>query len=423
MERSRWTRRAAALVGLGACLITTATATPVSASAPDGRAGAPDGTLVLGHLAPQTGELARVLDSLRVPVQLAVDEINAAGGVLGAPVGLVPGDEGVDPATAEATVTQMLDGGVDAIIGPASSDTALAILDDVRDRALVCSGTNSAAALSTAGPRRSGGRYFRTAAPDRFQGPAIAAQIAAAGHERVSVLARDDPDGALWRRTLVRTLRDAGVRVPAVVTYDEGADPAPAVTDALAPSPDAVVVLGELDDGAAVVQALVAAGAGPQQLPTYGTDAMRSAGFAELVDPITPGVVAGLAGAAPAVAPAVPNPFHETLFRAGVEPVFSAHQYDCTILTALAAVKAGSDDPRRMARAFASNLKGEDDCDSFATCRDLLEAGQSIHYRGASSRFERFGRHEPNEGVYQPWAYDAEGIPRDADPSTQITVP
>ena len=45
-----------------------------------------DGTLVLGALLPQSGDLAVIYDALRVPVQIAVDEINAAGGVNGRPV-------------------------------------------------------------------------------------------------------------------------------------------------------------------------------------------------------------------------------------------------------------------------------------------------------------------------------------------------
>jgi branched-chain amino acid transport system substrate-binding protein len=388
-----------------------------------GEADAADAPLVIGQLAPQTGELAPILDSLRAPVQLAIDEVNAAGGVNGAPVGFVPGDEGDDVATARTAVTGMLDFGVDAIVGPASSSTALAILKTTKGASIVCSGSNTSDTLTTEGPRRSGGLYFRTSPPDRFQGPALAEQIVADGHRRVAVLARDDAYGDTFTATLPRALGDRGAKVT-VVRYDPARDDLAApVRKALASDPDAVAVVGLRDDAAAAVRALVAAGSGPQQRPIYGTDGLYSSGFAELVDPVNPGVVAGLMGTAPAAAPAgVASPFHGAFAATGIDPVFSAHAYDCTILTALAAVKAGSDDPRRMARAFRANLEGERDCDTFASCRDLLEAGETIHWRGASSRFERFGRFEPREGVYQPWTYDADGIPRDDDPTTQVTI-
>ncbi len=409
----------AAVCGASALLLSGAL--PASAGPTRGNA---DGALVIGHLAPETGELAPILDSLRVPVQLAVEEINSAGGVNGQPALFAPGDEGTDAGTARQTVAMMLENGADAIVGPASSSTALAILDTTKDRALVCSGTNSAEALTKQGPRRSGGLYFRTAPPDRLQGRALAEQILAAGHRRVAVVARDDRFGSSLAGSLVRSLREGGAKVPVVVRYDpDSTDLTAEVQQALDATPQAVAVIGQLDDGAAVVRALVGEGAGPQELATYGSDALYSARFAELVDPQNPVVVAGLSGTAPAAAPAgITSPFHDALAVAGIDPVFSAHSYDCTILTALAAVTAKSDDPKRMAKVFASNLKGANDCNTFAACRDLLVAGETIHWRGASSTFDHFGRFEPTEGVYQPWSYDADGTPRDGDPSTQITV-
>jgi branched-chain amino acid transport system substrate-binding protein len=380
-----------------------------------------DGALVLASLAPETGELAPLLESLRAPVRLAVDEINAAGGIEGAPVTLLTGDEGGDPALTHQTLAALIEAGADAIVGPASSSTARVLLDDVRGRTIVCSGTNSAASLTRRAPRRAGGRYFRVAPPDGLQGRALAELILAAGHRRVAVIAREGPDG--MARALVRSLRDGDANVPVVARPRTDADVAAAGERALAEDPDAVAILASRDGGAAIVRELAAAGAGPQQVPTYATATLRSSGFGALVDPADPGIVAGLAGVAPAAAPAnVASPFHEALAATGIESVFSAHAYDCTILLALAAAKAESDDPARMAAAFASNLKGANDCDTFAGCRDLLAAGQTIHYRGASSRFDRFGRFEPREGVYQPWAYDSGGVPRDGDPSSQITV-
>jgi len=418
VRRSRWTRGAATTIALGLSL--TLGMLPAAA----GSSANVDGALVLGHLGPETGELAPVLESLRTPVRLAVGEINAAGGIDGTPVTLLTGDEGADATTAGQALDTMLDAGADAIIGPASSSTALEILDAAKGRALVCSGSNSAAALTKEGPRRSGNLYFRTSPPDRFLGPALAEQILAAGHRGVALIARDDAFGDLVASTLAKALRDGGAKVPAVVRYDPDSDDvSPQVERALDATPQAVAVIGQLEDGAAVVRALVAAGAGPQQLPIYGTDTLYSSAFAELVDPVNPGVVAGLSGTAPASAPSgVTSPFHDAFAVTGIDPVFSAHSYDCTILTALAAVKARSDDPTKMAKVFVSNLKGANDCSTFAACRDLLVAGKTIHWRGASSSFEQFGKFEPTEGVYQPWAYDTDGTPRDGDPATQVTI-
>jgi branched-chain amino acid transport system substrate-binding protein len=137
-----------------------------------------------------------------------------------------------------------------------------------------------------------------------------------------------------------------------------------------------------------------------------------------------PSIVTRIKGVAPAETPfGVQSPFPAALAARGVAPVFSAATYDCTILTALAAVKAKSDDPVKLKAAFGANLHGQRDCTTFAACARLLDAHTSIHWRGASSNFDRFGSFEPGEGTYDVWYYDAGGNAVTSDPSAQIRVP
>src|SRR5207302_294754 len=83
-----------------------------------------NGTLTFGQLAPQTGQLSNVVQSLTAPVTMAVEEINGAGGVLGQPVGYSLADDGTNPDVAVASLEQLVEGGgADAIIGPATSGT------------------------------------------------------------------------------------------------------------------------------------------------------------------------------------------------------------------------------------------------------------------------------------------------------------
>jgi hypothetical protein len=53
----------------------------------------------------------------------------------------------------------------------------------------------------------------------------------------------------------------------------------------------------------------------------------------------------------------------------------------------------------------------------------LLRAGSTIHWRGASSSFDRFGAYEPNEGVYDVWSYGPAGDVAIAGASAQVRVP
>ena len=146
-----------------ALLASLALASPSGAEARE----AADGRLVIGNLVPETGPQATLLDSLRVPVQLAVDEVNAAGGVNGAPVALVTGDEGESLDVARATFDRMVTtDGVDAVVGPSGSATTLALVRQIaKHKVLSCSGSDTAAAITSAS---ADGYYFRTAPPDRL---------------------------------------------------------------------------------------------------------------------------------------------------------------------------------------------------------------------------------------------------------------
>jgi branched-chain amino acid transport system substrate-binding protein len=172
------------------------------------------------------------------------------------------------------------------------------------------------------------------------------------------------------------------------------------------------------------VSSMTAAGVGPGQVTVYAPDGMQSPTFHTLVDPTNPALVAGIVGTAPASAPANgETAFTAALRKAGVEPIFSAYYYDCTILTALAALQAHSDDSTKMRAVFAKSLTGKNDCSTFAACATLLAAGKTIHYRGASSRFDVWDRTEPGQGTYDVWSYAPNGAVVMGTPNQQIRVP
>lgn len=410
-------------VCLAAAIGYSLTSAALAADTTGRRPSSGDGTLAIASLAPETGALQSLRDSLRVPVELAVSEINAAGGVNGTPVTLANGDEGSDVATARATIATFADAGIDAVIGPTAPAMVLGVIGDVRKaRMLMCSGTDTLAPVTA---RSSDGFYFRTAPGPRLQGLALAELVLADGHERVAILRRDDFFGDDVGAAAKRGLRTGGARIVADVVYDPDAETfGEQVRTAVRRGPEAVIVVGFDDEGARVVESLVARDNGPAATAIYGPDTFQSLGFSAAVDPANPATVAGIKGTAPAPAPSgIESPFHSQLENRGIPPVFSSHVYDCTILAALAAVKAESDDPDAMKRAFAKNLRGKSDCNTFATCVALLAAGKTIHWRGASSGFERFRTFEPGSGSFDTWAYDAGGQPVTDAATSQIDVP
>src|SRR4051812_17339465 len=67
-----------------------------------------DGALSLGQLAPVTGPVSTIASSFTTPVQLAVDEMNLAGGVNGKPVTVTVADDASAIPTARAALTSLV---------------------------------------------------------------------------------------------------------------------------------------------------------------------------------------------------------------------------------------------------------------------------------------------------------------------------
>jgi branched-chain amino acid transport system substrate-binding protein len=81
----------------------------------------------IGHLTPKTGFLGALGEYATLGIQLAVDEINAAGGVNGKQLGMISEDS-INPDTATTKAQRMIErDNVDFLIGEISSASALAI--------------------------------------------------------------------------------------------------------------------------------------------------------------------------------------------------------------------------------------------------------------------------------------------------------
>ena len=88
--------------------------------------------LKIGFLADFSGPLAEFGPVTQTGVQLAIDHINAAGGVFGQDIILVTGDTQVDPTQGVEEARRLVEvEGVHAIVGPLSSTVTLAVSESV----------------------------------------------------------------------------------------------------------------------------------------------------------------------------------------------------------------------------------------------------------------------------------------------------
>jgi branched-chain amino acid transport system substrate-binding protein len=99
-------------------------------TAPSGSGSTPSGEtqgVVIGHYASMTGNTAHFGQDTDKAVHLAVDEANAAGGVLGKPVKVITLDDRGDSAEAANAVTRLIDvEHVNALVGEVASSLSLA---------------------------------------------------------------------------------------------------------------------------------------------------------------------------------------------------------------------------------------------------------------------------------------------------------
>jgi hypothetical protein len=222
------------------------------------------GVLKVGMLLPLTGSLAFLGPPEVAGVQLAVNEINAAGGVLGAPVELVPGDSG-DTSTniASQTVASHQQAGVNAIVGAASSDVTKTVIDTVTQAGiLMFSPANTSDSFTT---YNDNGLYFRTAPPDLFQGQVLADLISKEGNQSVGILAQNGEYGTGLAQVIADNLANAGLGEDVVkqVYYDPNAsDFSDVVQQMVDLNPDAIVVVG-FDESSRIIQVMNEQGIGP----------------------------------------------------------------------------------------------------------------------------------------------------------------
>lgn len=83
-------------------------------------------TIKIGSARAMTGLVASSFAPLYVGVKIAVEEINAAGGMLGKKIEIIEADDESSPAKEPAVMRKLIDGGAQAILGPVGSSHTLA---------------------------------------------------------------------------------------------------------------------------------------------------------------------------------------------------------------------------------------------------------------------------------------------------------
>jgi len=359
--------------------------------------------LVLGSLLPETGDLAFLGEGMIAATEMAVADMNEAGGVLGQDVELISADEGDQAGTVREGADRLIGSGVDGIVGAASSGQSLEVLDTITGAGVLqCSGSNTSPTFT----EEDEDLYFRTAPSDALQGPVLADLVAAQGHSEVGILARADDYGQGLADATATALEGVGATVVAQEIYDPDTATFDAEVSQMQDAGAGAVVLISFEEGVSILQSLIESGMGPQDIGIFGADGLRSEGLPTEVEPGNPNALDGMRGTAPD--PGADEDFLQRLDESAgglEETVFAAQKYDCAVLTGLAAIAADSTDGAEMADNVIGLLQGDNECTSFEECAELLRNGESIAYRGPSGVTQLTEAGDPASGTYEIWRY------------------
>jgi branched-chain amino acid transport system substrate-binding protein len=164
------------------------------------------------------------------------------------------------------------------------------------------------------------------------------------------------------------------------------------------------------EEGAQILQGLIEAGLGPDRVGVYGADGLRSEELPSLVAPRDPARLAGMKGTAPASAANEEYVRQLKRFAPELKELqFAPQVFDCVTTIALAAEKAGTDDPGVFAKEIVGITRDGDKCTTFAACKALIQAGRDVDYDGVSGPLDFTDAGEPGQATIEVYTYDDKG--------------
>lgn len=339
-----------------------------------------DGTLTVGSLLPSTGDLAFLGPPEFAGVDLAVKDINEAGGVLGKDVVASKADSGDGtPKIAPGSVDKLLGAKVDTIIGAASSSVSLSVIDKIINAGVVhFSPANTSTAFDTYDDK---GMYFRTAPSDVLQGNVLGNLVLQDGAKSVAILARQEAYGEALADNTEKTIKDQGGNVAAKVLYSVDATSYTSEVQKIKDAkPDAIVLIS-FNEATKIIPEFESAGIGPQDVQTYFVDGNT----ADYSKDFPKGTLEGIKATYPGAE--LKDDFRKRMLE--VDPklkdfTYGPESYDATVMSALAAEAAKNDSGEAIASELVNISRDGEACTTFADCVKLLKAGEDIDYNGVS---------------------------------------
>jgi len=370
-----------------------------------GAAFAQQATFSIGALTPNTGAGAPYGGGMSKAIEIAVAEINAAGGAKGAKLVVATEDSQSSPQAAVLGAKKLLSvSGARALIGLWSSGESLAVMPLTNEANVLLMHTSGAPALSGA-PVNDRKLGFRFQATNTRFGRAFAEIAKREGFTRPATMAFNNASGLGNTEGFATAWKAAGKELVGSVVYEPNRPSYRSeLQSVLRGKPDVIVTGSYLADTTIILREWYQSGIDTRWIiPGWAANA-------DLIKALGPQVTEGIISVETVSNEAAPSYKHyvEVATKAGINVqgnAYAAMAYDEAVILGLAVQALGptASGPDLAKKVREIGNAGGTPVYTFAEGKKKLEAGERVSYIGASSalNFDEFNDVTPDFGAWK----------------------
>jgi len=390
-----------------AAVVLAACASSSSSSTSGG--GTSGGPVTYGVLSCFTGRLASLGQAMLQGSQVAISEVNSAGGVLGRKLQLTTGDTSCDVADGVTATNQMLTKNISGVIGPETQEiNGVEPILDANHQVDEFQGGD------TARDHQTDPYFFRDSPSDSQLGVAMALYGHMQHYTKAVMLFYSDPAAQTFLKPVSQTFTKLGGTILSSVTVTpDQTSYLSQVRQVIALHPQVIFTQEDPPTAAVLFREFKQLGGG--NIPWIGTDVTSGSDFIKAIGAPTAHAVltsvygTSVTGAANTAFINLFNQLFPTQKTAG--PLANAnYAYDAVISLALADDYAKTLDGTTVAHDMTkvTNPPGTA-CYTYASCLTLIKAGTKINYEGASGDLN-YNQYNNTFGPYGAFKVNTAGV-------------
>jgi branched-chain amino acid transport system substrate-binding protein len=361
------------------------------------------GTLRIGSLCPISGGGSTYGSGMQKAIEIAVAEVNGAGGAGGRKLELFSEDGQTKPAAAVLAAKKLIEvNKVQAILGTWSSGVTLAVMPLTDAAGIIEMNTSGAPAISTQDTTDLVGRFQAT--NDQI-GAAFAAAAEKRGFKRAATMAFNNASGLGNVEGFRKVYEKKHGKVVGSVVYEPNRPSyRTELQQVLATKPDVIVMGSYLPFSTIILREWYQTGQDAKWiLPGWAANADL---VKALGNEVVEGVIAvdAVSNEGAASYKHLDSEYQKATGKPVSTNVYAAMTYDMVICLALAMEAAGPNATIAQVNARIRDVSNPPGTKvfSFAEGKKLLDQKQKVNYEGASSRldFDKYGDVTPDFGMY-----------------------